>query len=287
VPGAICPGVCSTADATTIQSWYNSFCNGPVPQENVVLVTQTSSSATATRTSGAATTAPNGQVGFVDNGPHKTWLEGHYGWVIFVVLLFVFMITGFVVGLWFRKRHARKEEARLAALTAGNPSAVFSTHSRPMSTVEPPMTAAAGTAGSRHSIISRSRTGTVSSFQSPVVWGPHQHQAHTHGYEYPQAPATPAHSHPVPTPVYSPRFSRERLSSIAGDDVDGAYAPRTPVGHGHSRVGTPHSIHKNREHVESRFIEGDATTSMTSLPDTETDGHGLNKKQSRKLSKRG
>lgn len=103
----VCDGACQNAgDLTSIQQWYTSFCQN-APRD--VVTTTDGTGSQQTNGGGGRQGTVNGESG---NG--GTWIQNHYQWVIFLVV----MVVG-IVGIWigaciWRKRYLRKKDRQYA-----------------------------------------------------------------------------------------------------------------------------------------------------------------------------
>jgi hypothetical protein len=220
--GAPCEQFCSTDDATAISQYYIALCNGPVVAP-APTGTETTAPTTGIPTNTAAAGAGNG----VKNNTNKpTWIESHWRWLVMVIVILIAIIFFWVGGVFLRRHIHRKREQKKANM-AGSDAFVESragpsTPSKPPASngsVAPPMTMSGGR-GSVHVMNLdggvggiapprgklRSRTNTLQSMgqsrnssPQPVVWGPHQHQAHAARGGSPVASIPPS-----PTAVLSP-----------------------------------------------------------------------------------
>ncbi|KAK4044400.1 hypothetical protein C8A01DRAFT_42831 [Parachaetomium inaequale] len=89
----VCDSACAAkpADLSSIQGWFTSFCNN-------------GGGDTATSTPSASSRPVN------NGGGGGTWIENHYQWVIFLVIIVV-AIVGIWVGAWiWRRRYLRKKD---------------------------------------------------------------------------------------------------------------------------------------------------------------------------------
>ncbi|KAK0748337.1 hypothetical protein B0T21DRAFT_20979 [Apiosordaria backusii] len=97
-------GVCSNACAsdpssyTKIQQWFSGYCANVQP----TAAGQTTGTSTAT-----ARPAEN-------NGGGGTWIETHYQWVIFLVIMVVAIVGIWVGACIWRKRYLRKKDRQYA-----------------------------------------------------------------------------------------------------------------------------------------------------------------------------
>ncbi|KAF2876167.1 hypothetical protein BDV95DRAFT_602183 [Massariosphaeria phaeospora] len=267
--GALCqPAGCLADDATKISQYYISLCNGPAQpppaEQPQPTATATTTSATTTATGVAGAAGPKG----IER--KQSWIDGHWKWVVMVVVIAVAIVVLWVgLALW-KRSHDRKKDAERANMAASDGprthmspdtvsrlSKMGSTttfHGTP-GTPAPPMTMS-GALSSRSNDWSvggiapprgqgprtRSRTNTLQSLGMsnasrttlpPVAWGPHQHQA------YANANSTPA---PTPGPTAPP----SPTSSL----------PPTPVFRSREAI-TPEPP---RIHASENFIERPRTT---------------------------
>jgi len=89
-----------TADLQTVENWYESYCGS---KSTTPTTTTTSGAAAATST---AASAP----GSKENTQPQTWIQSHYGWVIFLVVVTVAIVGGWILASYFRRRYLRKKE---------------------------------------------------------------------------------------------------------------------------------------------------------------------------------
>jgi len=103
---SVCTGsTCSSAqDLQAIKSWYESFCKA------ATTTTATTSAATSTSTksgsSGSGSSSSNGTL-------HQTWWDGHWKWIVMVIVIALAMITIWVGASMLRKRYIRKKEREI------------------------------------------------------------------------------------------------------------------------------------------------------------------------------
>ncbi|KAK0624792.1 hypothetical protein B0T17DRAFT_493275, partial [Bombardia bombarda] len=100
----VCPAnVCAPADLTSIQGWYNSFCGNAAAAGTTGTTSSTSTS----------TSSPNNDDSS-GGGDGGTWLQSHYQWVIFLVIMVVAIIGIWVGACVWRRRYLRKKDTRYA-----------------------------------------------------------------------------------------------------------------------------------------------------------------------------
>ncbi|KAK4150676.1 hypothetical protein C8A00DRAFT_36735 [Chaetomidium leptoderma] len=97
----VCPNACTTnpADLSTIQNWFTGFCN------NGAAGNGDGNAAPTPTPSSSSKPAGNKQ-----GGGGGTWLEGHYPWVIFLVIMVVAIIGIWVGACVWRRRYLRKKD---------------------------------------------------------------------------------------------------------------------------------------------------------------------------------
>lgn len=103
----VCDAVCTPAELTKIRDWYTNFC-AKVQQP----VAQTTGTGTGTGT--ATSTATAKPVQAQNNGGSQTWIEGHYQWVIFLVVMVVAIVGIWVGACIWRRRYLRKRDRQYA-----------------------------------------------------------------------------------------------------------------------------------------------------------------------------
>ncbi|KAK2754242.1 hypothetical protein FQN54_007121 [Arachnomyces sp. PD_36] len=134
-PNGVCDASCpSPDDLQTLQSWYADFCTsgGEEPGDP---------------TTGGQGSSPTG--GSQGSG-HQSWIEGHWRWVVMVVVLVVGFTSLGIGGAYLRRRYHRKHD--------------------PISTgsgMLPPPT-----------------NRSSSAMQQSDTWGPHQQTVHPRGAEF-------------------------------------------------------------------------------------------------------
>lgn len=166
----VCDAVCpNTSDQNLLQSWFKAFCASGGSNENGAASTSSQQTTLATSTTGAptivvptsssgtaaqATASPVGTASTdASTGNHQGWFTTHWRWVLMLGVLAVGLVLFAILLIFFKRRHARKVEARRAA--------------------------ASGFPVNKDGVI---RDNTASRGQD--MWGPHQHMAHTRGWEY-------------------------------------------------------------------------------------------------------
>ncbi|KAL2830362.1 hypothetical protein BJY01DRAFT_119246 [Aspergillus pseudoustus] len=139
-PWGTCDTVCTTqADATLLQQWYNNFCANGGNTEDTDTSSDTddetedsttgssnsnnsnnnsnnsnnnsdsnSNNTDSTNSTAAADTASSSASGSRNNPQPQSWWDGHYKWVIMVIVLIVGFSTIAAVGIWLKKRHDAK-----------------------------------------------------------------------------------------------------------------------------------------------------------------------------------
>ncbi|KIN03907.1 hypothetical protein OIDMADRAFT_158870 [Oidiodendron maius Zn] len=91
-----------TASLQEILTWYDGYCNKAVVQPTATTAT---SSSTSTSTSTNTSTPSKNQ--------NKSWIAGHYGWVIFAVVVTLSMAGGWVGASYLRRRYLQKKEKEI------------------------------------------------------------------------------------------------------------------------------------------------------------------------------
>lgn len=148
-----------TASLQKIKTWYNTFC-----KTNSAVTSASGSAASSTST---ASSKPK--------PPPQTWLQGHYKWVIMLVVIFFLIVGGWIGACLLRRRYIRKREKeiemlppvttgphQLQAMTGGYSDGVFDArksnqyhsnggHNKEASSVMAMVTPANGAKGKRES----------------------------------------------------------------------------------------------------------------------------------------
>lgn len=153
-----------------------------------------------------------------------------------VIIIFLAIVFFWIGGVWLRRRFERKAEAKRANLAASdapyNPNGNAATAHAGPNVESPPdmaMTALPPVAETgRHRLRSRSSTlsglggSSKATTPQPVVWGPHQHLAHTRGSNNaspgPSMPPSPTIGITPPAPFRNREAARSdpRFSSYRG-----------------------------------------------------------------------
>jgi hypothetical protein len=151
----------------------------------------------------------------------------HWKWVLMLIIIFVAMILGLVVGLWLKRRYRRKKDAagaNMAARDAYNtgtePGTVANNRSQRKQKSEMTTVQEAARSHGKNKDFGitqpppaaiRSRSGTVDSRNDPIMWAPH------------------------PDATSSRRRDTDKSVSSAGDLPERTYSPILKRG---SRPGT-------------------------------------------------
>ncbi|KAF2198018.1 hypothetical protein GQ43DRAFT_443736 [Delitschia confertaspora ATCC 74209] len=208
--GALCQPFCPSAEDTNkISQYYTGLCKGPVVTPGAAAkpadTTSTSTAGTNTATAGAAN-------GGTASKQKNDWFDTHWKWVVMVIIIGVAIIFFWVGGFFLRRHFHRKNEAKRANMAAVDAYVASSGPDTPASkkttttdgSIPSPMASyngrpnytsrnmamdggIGGIAPPRQRLRSRTNTlqsltggnGSRNSLPQPVVWGPHQHQAHT------------------------------------------------------------------------------------------------------------
>ncbi|GAB1310745.1 Integral membrane protein [Madurella fahalii] len=97
----VCDNACATnpADLGLIQGWYRSFCENAVDNGN---------------TQPTTSSRPGNAVGSNNGGGGGTWIDNHYQWVIFLVIMIVAIVGIWVGACIWRRRYLRKKDLQYA-----------------------------------------------------------------------------------------------------------------------------------------------------------------------------
>ncbi|KAL0475145.1 hypothetical protein QR685DRAFT_577863 [Neurospora intermedia] len=92
----VCDGACAATptDLARIQAWYTGYCKA------------TATSAAATSTSTAVASKAKGGGG--------TWVDNHYQWIIFLVIIVVAIVGIWIGACFWRRAYLRKRDRRYA-----------------------------------------------------------------------------------------------------------------------------------------------------------------------------
>lgn len=158
-PDAICVSECTIAtDRRILQSWYNNFCaqvrQGIDPTTLTATAATTVATATVTATQGTATVTRSSTATPLAAARNQTWIEGHWQWILMLVILAIGLGLLAWFAVWFKRRQRRKRDNRQTQ--APGPS---------------------------HDSEKRSADNLVSS-ASHEMWGPHQMMHATQGFGY-------------------------------------------------------------------------------------------------------
>ncbi|RHZ46331.1 uncharacterized protein CDV56_103067 [Aspergillus thermomutatus] len=95
-----CDSSCSSeSDRQLLKTWYNNYCNSGGA---------TTTSTAADQAAAATTTSTSGSKVQANESKPKTWWDGHYKWVIMVIVLVVAFSIIAAVATWLKKRHDAK-----------------------------------------------------------------------------------------------------------------------------------------------------------------------------------
>ncbi|OCK80872.1 hypothetical protein K432DRAFT_404336 [Lepidopterella palustris CBS 459.81] len=284
---SLCEPACSADDATAIESYYVSLCNGPVVEP--ATTTQTTATTTATTAATTTTTGTNtatgtavaGNKGVSDaNSSNNSWFSHHWKWVLMLIVIFLAMIIIWPAAIFFKRRHNRKRDLQRGNLAA--PDAFIVDHPLPQNTAHTsntlskeigmpsPMAMSGGRGGmgmdsgiappraarvrSRSNTLTSMGHGSHGNVPQPVVWGPHQNQAH--GSPLNSVPPSPTLN--SPSPVFmnerargsETRFANYHAAGMGkkGLNVEAAQVPSagllspspvSPIEEGPPRMGSP------------------------------------------------
>lgn len=97
----VCDNACTAtpADLGSIQNWYSSFCGSVQAAAGNTAKTSSTSTATA---------AAN------NSGGGGTWIDNHYQWVIFLVIMVVAIVGIWIGACIWRRRYLRKKDRAYA-----------------------------------------------------------------------------------------------------------------------------------------------------------------------------
>ncbi|KAL2795400.1 hypothetical protein BJX66DRAFT_170020 [Aspergillus keveii] len=189
-PWGTCDTCTTQSDSDLLQSWYSNFCANGGNTEDTDSTSETedetedetdtttgntnsnsnnnSNNADNTNTTAAAdTTATSSPAAGSRNNPQpQSWWDGHYQWVIMVIVLVIGFSLIAAVGIWLKKRHDAKHPNLYHGHESASGSRVFSNRNFD-SPVPGSGALAPGVAAPRHesmntvSIASSSRTNVI------------------------------------------------------------------------------------------------------------------------------
>ncbi|KAK3109564.1 hypothetical protein LTR53_017052 [Teratosphaeriaceae sp. CCFEE 6253] len=123
-PAGICDASCTAAsDNQQVMTWFTTNCGtdhgasehagaGSGGGTTVVVITSTSTPASAA--TGAALPSTTASGGTVEPNTHtssgSTWWNGHWKWVVMLIVLFVALLLLALVAVWLKRRHDRKAD---------------------------------------------------------------------------------------------------------------------------------------------------------------------------------
>ncbi|KAL4907381.1 hypothetical protein BDW74DRAFT_149054 [Aspergillus multicolor] len=127
-----CDDTCTSSDdQQLLQQWYVDFCNSGGDTDSSSGTTDDSTSNSNSNsnngTSSADSAAETSSSSATNRRPApKSWWDGHYQWVIMVIVLAVGFTAIAILGIWLKKRHDRKHPPYPATQGAsGSGSRVF------------------------------------------------------------------------------------------------------------------------------------------------------------------
>ncbi|PBP26424.1 integral membrane protein [Diplocarpon rosae] len=96
------PASCTAAsDLTAVSNWYKGLCGS----SSVV-----STAANGPTVSASSTSAP---VASSSGSGNRSWISGHYQWVIMICVIFVAIVGGWIGACLLRRRYLRKKEREI------------------------------------------------------------------------------------------------------------------------------------------------------------------------------
>ncbi|KAL3435565.1 hypothetical protein BDV09DRAFT_167305 [Aspergillus tetrazonus] len=134
-----CDDTCtSTEDRQLLQQWYVDFCNsGGGTESNSGSTEDSTSNSNSENNSGSGNNSNNGtsnansaadssgsSAASGKAGP-KSWWDGHYQWVIMVIVLAVGFTVIAIVGVWLKRRHDKKHPNLYHATQSASDSRIF------------------------------------------------------------------------------------------------------------------------------------------------------------------
>ncbi|PTU23528.1 hypothetical protein P175DRAFT_0432066 [Aspergillus ochraceoroseus IBT 24754] len=153
-------GTCDTtctkeSDRKLLQEWYLNYCKTDGSSSDSSSTTSKSSANSSSNSTSAASTADASTV-------PKTWWDGHYQWIIMVIILAIGFTAIAVLGVWLKRRHdAKYPNLYHAAASGASSSSVFANRNHDSSAPGPVPAAVAANQqepANTDSIASSSRT---------------------------------------------------------------------------------------------------------------------------------
>jgi len=95
---SICASCTTTDELQKLQSWYQTLCN-----IQATPTTSAGSGGSSTSSTSTSTSKPKPSV-------NQTWIQGHWKWVIMLVILVVAIVGGWIVASCLRRRYIRNKE---------------------------------------------------------------------------------------------------------------------------------------------------------------------------------
>ncbi|KAK3080334.1 hypothetical protein LTS18_002357, partial [Coniosporium uncinatum] len=132
--GLNCPQ-CQAGDLVRVQNYYNQFCAAQGGVNNGATTTTAAAGGAATTAAGGGTrtasaaasrsaTATGTAAAAADNGGgNQTWIQSHYPWVIFLIVLALGLIGFAVLLTWLKRRHQARKAARAGNVAATDSAA--------------------------------------------------------------------------------------------------------------------------------------------------------------------
>ncbi|KAB2571381.1 hypothetical protein DBV05_g9949 [Lasiodiplodia theobromae] len=130
--GIECTGACpSVNDQTAIQQWYVNFCKsggGVNTQASSATSSSTTTSSTAPTSSAPDSTATRNSNSVINdydgdgdpsNNYEGSWISAHWKWVLMLIIIFFAMVFFSIFGMWLKRRHRKKQDAKRANLSGG------------------------------------------------------------------------------------------------------------------------------------------------------------------------
>ncbi|KAL4999328.1 hypothetical protein BDV10DRAFT_165207 [Aspergillus recurvatus] len=135
-----CDDTCTSSDdRQLLQQWYVDFCNsgGDTESNSGTAEDSTSSSSSGNNSSTGNNNATSSANSAASHraGP-QSWWDGHYQWVIMVIVLAVGFTAIAIVGVWLKRRHDKKHPNLYHATQGASDSRIF--QSRNQDSLVPP-----------------------------------------------------------------------------------------------------------------------------------------------------